>query len=165
MKPKADPRARSHKLPHYYHNLLLGAVQWEHPALTYWRSLLYDLLALEPAHVAGEAAHLCGTQPPRGFGPFALPHAPLVPDQAQGGLQPRPASAKGQRCSGWPALPAVFCTQVSPPKQNTWISAGDDPTPGTYDSIARLTGAAVGAGNAAPVAPTAAASPSLIRPP
>ena len=41
-------------------------MQWEHPALTYWRSLLYDLLALEPAHVAGEAAHLCGTQPPRG---------------------------------------------------------------------------------------------------
>ena len=108
VKPKADPRARSHKLPHYYHNLLLGAVQWEHPALTYWRSLLYDLLALEPAHVAGE---------------------------------------------------------VSPPKQNTWISAGDDPTPGTYESIARLTGAAVGAGNAAPVAPTAAASPSPVRPP
>jgi hypothetical protein len=24
--------------------MLLGAVQWEHPALTYWRSLLYDLL-------------------------------------------------------------------------------------------------------------------------
>ena len=55
VKPKADPYARSHKLPHYYHNMLLGAVQWEHPALTYWRSLLYDLLALEPAHVAGEA--------------------------------------------------------------------------------------------------------------
>ena len=71
VKPKADPYARSHKLPHYYHNMLLGAVQWEHPALTYWRSLLYDLLALEPAHVAGEAppagVHHCG--PPRGRGP------------------------------------------------------------------------------------------------
>ena len=35
----------------------------------------------------------CGTQPPRGFGPFALQHAPPAPGQAQGGLQPRPASA------------------------------------------------------------------------
>ena len=100
VKPKADPYARSHKLPHYYHNMLLGAVQWEHPALTYWRSLLYDLLALEPAHVAGE---------------------------------------------------------VSPPKHNTWITAADDPAPGTYESIARLTGAAVGAGIPAPAAPTATA--------
>ena len=100
VKPKADPYARSHKLPHYYHNMLLGAVQWEHPALTYWRSLLYDLLALEPAHVAGE---------------------------------------------------------VSPPKHNTWITAADDPAPGTYESIARLTGAAVGAGLPAPAAPAATA--------
>ena len=98
MKPKADPRARSHKLPHYYHNLLLGAVQWEHPALTYWRSLLYDLLALEPAHVGD------------GF-------------------------------------------VETPRKQNTWIAAADDPTPGTYESIARLTGAAVGAGGTPPATP------------
>ena len=32
-------------------------------------------------------AHLCGKQPPRGFCPLAPP----APDQAQGGLQPRPS--------------------------------------------------------------------------
>ena len=45
---------------------------------------------------------LCGTQPPGGIGQFALRHAPQVSDQAQGGLQPRPASA----------IPAFFSTQV-----------------------------------------------------
>ena len=39
------------------------------------------------------AYQLCGKQPPRGFGRFALQHAPPAPDQAQGSLQPRPASA------------------------------------------------------------------------
>ena len=39
--------------------------------------------------------------------PFALPHAPPAPDQAQGGLQPRPASANWQKRSGWPAIPAL----------------------------------------------------------
>jgi hypothetical protein len=37
---------------------------------------------------------------PRGFGPFALQHAPPAPDQAQGGLQVRPASVNRQMCSG-----------------------------------------------------------------
>ena len=42
-------------------------------------------------------------QPPRGFGEFALHrHAPPAPDQAQGGLQPRPVLANWQLFSGWP---------------------------------------------------------------
>ena len=99
---KVRPRRKGkHGLPCYYHNLLLGSVQWEHPALTYWRSLLYDLLALEPAHIG----------------------------------------------DGY---------SVQPPKHNTWISAADDPSPGTYDSIARLTGATVGAGETTPRAPAPA---------
>ena len=55
----------------------------------------------------------CAEQPPRGFGQFALQHAPPAPDQAQGGLQPRPASANWQICSGWPALPALLSTWES----------------------------------------------------
>ena len=59
---------------------------------------------------------LCGQQPPRGFG--RLQHAPPAPDQAQGGIQPlpasaspgqpRPASANRQIYSGWPAIPVSF---------------------------------------------------------
>ena len=43
-----------------------------------------------------------------GFGQCALQHAPRAPDRAQGGLQPQPASANWQACSGWPALPALL---------------------------------------------------------
>ena len=41
----------------------------------------------------GFVATACGRQPPSGCGPFALQHAPPAPGQAQGALQPRPASA------------------------------------------------------------------------
>ena len=34
-------------LPHYYCNELLGKRQWEHPALTHWRSVLSELRAME----------------------------------------------------------------------------------------------------------------------
>ena len=54
----------------------------------------------------------CAKQPPRGFCLFALQHAPPAPGQAQGGLTPRPASANGQACSGWPAIPALLTTQA-----------------------------------------------------
>ena len=50
-------------------------------------------------------AELCGKQPPRGFGQFSLQHAPPAPDQAQGGLPPRPALAYWRMRSGWPAIP------------------------------------------------------------
>lgn len=80
-------------------------MQWEHPALTYWRSLLYDLLALEPAHVAGEAARLCGTQPPRGLGPFAHRHAPRVPDQAHRAASSLSASLGQLAEAFWLAAP------------------------------------------------------------
>ena len=44
------------------------------------------------AECAGlQATPLCGRQPPRGLGQFALQHAPPASDQAQGGLQPRPS--------------------------------------------------------------------------
>ena len=74
-----------------------------------------DLTVLEPAgHPRrGHGGPLCGKEPPRGFSPFALQHAPPAPDQAQGGLQRRPASAKRQLCSGWPATPAAFSTQAA----------------------------------------------------
>eukprot|EP00964_Phaeocystis_antarctica_P033663 scaffold19084_cov64-Phaeocystis_antarctica.AAC.6 len=49
----------------------------------------------------------CGKQPPGGFGQFALQHAPPAPDQAQGGLNSRPASANWQMLSGWPAIPRL----------------------------------------------------------
>ena len=38
----------------------------------------------------------CGKQPSRGFGHFALQHAPPAPDQARGGLQPQSALANWQ---------------------------------------------------------------------
>ena len=57
--------------------------------------------------------HLCGTQTAtqrlRPARPPALIRAP-APEQAQGGLQPRPASANRQMCSGWPAIPALLST-------------------------------------------------------
>ena len=45
-------------------------------------------------------AALCGNQPPRALGQFALQHAPPAPDQAQGGLQLRPASASLGQLAG-----------------------------------------------------------------
>ena len=75
-----------------------------------------DLLqhaAREQADRGGGGAHPCGRQPPRESGQFALQHALPAPAQAQGGLQPRPASANGQSCSGWPAdTAALFSTQA-----------------------------------------------------
>ena len=61
-----------------------------------------------PGSLRGES--LCGRQPRTGFGQFALQHAPPAPDRAQGGPQPRPASANWQTCSGWPAIPALLST-------------------------------------------------------
>jgi phosphomannomutase len=52
-----------------------------------------------PGSLRGES--LCGRQPRTGFGQFALQHAPPAPDRAQGGPQPRPASANWQIRSGW----------------------------------------------------------------
>ena len=43
---------------------------------------------------------------PRGFSPFALQHAPLAPDQAQGGIQLRPASVLADMFT------ALFSTQA-----------------------------------------------------
>lgn len=43
--------ARSY-LPVYYFNPMLGCSQWEHPALTYWRSVLLELNALQRRHVS-----------------------------------------------------------------------------------------------------------------
>ena len=83
-----------------------------------------------------KAERHCREQPRRGVGQRLRPpavHAPLAPDQAQGGLQPRPASARlgqprpasaslgqprptciqSQRGSGGPALPALGSTQAS----------------------------------------------------
>ena len=52
---------------------------------------------------------------PRGFGQFALQHAPPAPDQAQGSPQPRSASANWQMCSGWPYTGPVFPHRCGPP--------------------------------------------------
>ena len=69
-------------------------------------------------------AHPCGNQPPRESGQFALQHALPAPAQAQGGLQPRPASANGQSCSGWPAdTAALFSAQVLHARSATQCSA------------------------------------------
>ena len=56
---------------------------------------------------------------PRGFGRFALKHAPPTPEQAQDGLQPRPASADWQMCAGRPATPATFSTRAMPCSSTT----------------------------------------------
>ena len=50
--------------------------------------------------LALDALVLCAKQPPRGFGQFALQHAPPAPDQTQGGLQPQPTGPS----SGWPVI-------------------------------------------------------------
>ena len=60
---------------------------------------------------------LCGTQLPRGFGQFALRHAPQVSDQAQGRLRPRPASA----CLGHTGL--VFHTGGAD-RRKAFLAAG-----------------------------------------
>ena len=52
------------------------------------------------------------SRPEATFGQPALQHAPPVPEQAQPGLQPRPASANWQMCSGRPA-PLAFALHVA----------------------------------------------------
>ena len=47
-----DPKAT---LPHYYFNMTLGTVQWEHPAFTQWRSVLHELLAAERTAIGMDA--------------------------------------------------------------------------------------------------------------
>jgi len=39
-------------LTKYYYNPSLGTSQWEHPALTYWRSVLTELLSFERKHLS-----------------------------------------------------------------------------------------------------------------
>ena len=57
-----------------------------------------------------EGGSLGGKQPrPRRRGHSALRHAPPAPEQAQGGLQPRSASANWRVCPAWPAMPGLFC--------------------------------------------------------
>ena len=55
-----------------------------------------------------------------------LQHAPPAPDQAQGGLQLRPASVNWQTCSGWPATAALFFThrlkELPPELEAQWRS-------------------------------------------
>ena len=70
-----------------------------------------------------------GNQPPRVFGHFALQLVPLAPDQAQGGLQPRPASASlGQLAGhvhvspGWPSRNRP-CLPHRSPSSLRWPSA------------------------------------------
>ena len=76
-----------------------------------------------PGSLRGES--LCGHHPRTGFGQFALQHTPPAPDQAQGGPQPRSASADWQIrsmcicsicfvCSGWLAIPCSHTGLVSP---------------------------------------------------
>ena len=49
--------------------------------------------------VGAEGLLVCGQQPPRGVGRFALRHAPLAPNQTRGGLLPRLAWANWQGMS------------------------------------------------------------------
>ena len=61
--------------------------------------------------LCGTGAPLCQKQPPRGFRRFALQHAPPAPDQAQGGLEPRPVAVDDcQICPGGPAMQALVAT-------------------------------------------------------
>ena len=50
--------------------------------------------------------------------------APSAPDQAQGGLQPPPASANWQICSGWPAVPALLFHIGALPRGSQAAAAG-----------------------------------------
>jgi FkbM family methyltransferase len=63
----------------------------------------FDPLLLQRASTS---AAVCGRQPPRGLGQFALQHARPAPDQAPGGHPLRPASANKQMSSGWPVVAA-----------------------------------------------------------
>jgi hypothetical protein len=107
-----------------------------------------------------------GNQPPRVFGHFALQLVPLAPDQAQGGLQPRPASASlGQLADvclagGRPYRPcfARRCC-CSTPSRVAWCapspatttrgscrsSRASAPTPSTYSRVARMEPSGAGA--------------------
>ena len=62
--------------------------------------------------VGAEGVLVGGQEPPRGVGLCA--HAPAAPNQARGGLQPRPASAYWQACPGRhrPCLPHNTYTTV-----------------------------------------------------
>ena len=62
----------------------------------------FNPMAVDP--ISFLVRELCGKQPPRGFGQFALQHAPAAPDHAQGDLPPRPASASWLY---WPCVPRI----------------------------------------------------------
>ena len=79
-------------------------------------------------HLEGERRDV-ERQPTRGVGPFALQHAPPAPEHAQGGLQPRPASASfGQLADVFPAgvrhPGLVFPTTQAPRSSSTGSRAG-----------------------------------------
>ena len=40
------------RLPLYYYNPTLRTSQWEHPALTHWRSVLVELQSTERSHIS-----------------------------------------------------------------------------------------------------------------
>ena len=66
----------------------------------------------KPNSTTPSCARPCGRQPPGGFGQLALQHAPPAPEQAQGGLQPRPSWQIGSSC------PAISGGRLS------WSSGG-----------------------------------------
>tara|TARA_B100000795_G_C22381419_1_gene279884 strand:+ start:63 stop:422 length:360 start_codon:yes stop_codon:yes gene_type:complete len=79
-------------------------------------------------HLEGERRDV-ERQPTRGVGQFALQHAPPAPEHAQGGLQPRPASASfGQLADVFPAgvrhPGLVFPTTQAPRSSSTGSRAG-----------------------------------------
>lgn len=51
-------------LPHFYHNMLLGESQWEHPAITSWRSVMNELQVLEDASFSLSGDEANGSQEP-----------------------------------------------------------------------------------------------------
>ena len=71
----------------------VGGQRWRHEA-SRWAVMAHRVAAIG----ADPGPAPCREQPPRGFGQFTLRRAPPAPDEAQGGLQPWPASAYFQMC-------------------------------------------------------------------
>ena len=96
--PSARERERARLLLHYGKTLEWRKLTAADEVL--WRGVPPALLAGAQSESweygqtsGGLPVRQCRKQPPTSFGRFALPHASPAPDRAQGGLQPRSASA------------------------------------------------------------------------
>ena len=91
----------------------VGGQRWRHEA-SRWAVMAHRVAAIG----ADPGPDPCREPPPRGFGQFTLRRASPAPDEAQGGLQPWPASAYFQMCFR-PAGDRCACSPCSAHRLHT----------------------------------------------